>query len=282
LVEYEQVIRFFFIWDAQRYINGTKNSWIAFIFFNCFIIILILVGYISKRLVVQFTLYLLSSLFLLTNSIFSFILAFRNYILNIFISLAYFSFSIGFFLYTIKIWIALNSELRDRLRSIPEQQIPQLPEFHSRSLEDAMRFFVEVYHYIPKICDGVMLGEGFENSSEQVKGSTYGFENHYYSKVNNKCLNTFLRCRICNRFIDYGEEVFCPFCNAPYHETEFLEWLKIKAYCKDCNRELDLWELQTYLKKHNILNEKYSKLCKVCNKQIPDDAIFCIYCGNEV
>ena len=72
----------------------------------------------------------------------------------------------------------------------------------------------------------------------------------------------------------------CPFCYAPYHKLEFLEWLKVKANCKVCNKELDLWEFQKTQGK--ILDEKFLKKCKKCLNNNPNDAMFCVYCGEEL
>ncbi len=95
------------------------------------------------------------------------------------------------------------------------------------------------------------------------------------------CKNEFQRCKICHKPI--GEDiVFCPSCNAAYHKDEFLEWLKVKACCKECNSEIDIWEFQKVLERGHEIHEEASKLCPGCKKVIPTDANFCIYCGFQV
>ena len=112
--------------------------------------------------------------------------------------------------------------------------------------------------------------------------SSCGNENPETSKICKSCLNTIPNCLICNRAISAEQIVHCPFCNASYHKVEFFEWLKVKAICKNCNRELDLWEFQKYLEKDEYVKENSSMECPKCKKSIPGDSSFCIFCGLKI
>ena len=58
-------------------------------------------------------------------------------------------------------------------------------------------------------------------------------------------------CEICKDYIRDDEAVStCPFCHKDFHESEFLEWLKVKASCPVCKKEIDLWEFQKMSKKN--------------------------------
>ncbi|MFX0136233.1 MAG: zinc ribbon domain-containing protein, partial [Candidatus Hodarchaeota archaeon] len=70
--------------------------------------------------------------------------------------------------------------------------------------------------------------------------------------------------------------------DASAHKLEFLEWLKIKAKCPSCERELDIWEFQKILEQNKEVDEKYPLACPNCKKYIPIDANFCIYCGFKI
>lgn len=59
------------------------------------------------------------------------------------------------------------------------------------------------------------------------------------------CGNELKICEICHYYIKNNDEIsICPFCKTEFHKTEFLEWLKIKAACPICKKEIDLWEFQ--------------------------------------
>ncbi|MFX0132380.1 MAG: hypothetical protein ACFFDN_01915 [Candidatus Hodarchaeota archaeon] len=94
--------------------------------------------------------------------------------------------------------------------------------------------------------------------------------------------NGFPKCLICRKSIIGEEIVFCPFCNAPYHKKEFLEWLKVKAHCKICKKELDMWEFQKHSEKHEHIEEISSIKCQKCKNLIPSDSRFCIFCGVKI
>ena len=79
--------------------------------------------------------------------------------------------------------------------------------------------------------------------------------------------------------LPFVKSTFCPFCNAPYHRIEFFEWLKVKAYCPNCKKQLDLWDFQRYLKMQGEIEKISYKICPNCKKQVPTDAGFCISCG---
>ena len=109
-----------------------------------------------------------------------------------------------------------------------------------------------------------------------------GYENLSNSEECSHCLARFPRCFICRRLIISKDVVFCPLCNAPFHKSEFLEWLKVKAHCKICKKELDIWEFQKYLDQHEQLDEIYSIKCPECKKLISPDSNFCIFCGVKI
>ncbi|MFX0142418.1 MAG: hypothetical protein ACFFDN_52745, partial [Candidatus Hodarchaeota archaeon] len=58
------------------------------------------------------------------------------------------------------------------------------------------------------------------------------------------CHIEFPLCIICNQPIPLVELVQCPYCNTPFHNEEFLEWLKIKSGCPSCKQKLKLCEFQ--------------------------------------
>ncbi|MFX0139549.1 MAG: hypothetical protein ACFFDN_38260 [Candidatus Hodarchaeota archaeon] len=68
----------------------------------------------------------------------------------------------------------------------------------------------------------------------------------------NFCINCGYKlkfCLICKRYIKNEKEIAkCPFCNQEFHKTEFLEWIKIKASCAACEKQIDLWEFQNMYK----------------------------------
>ena len=97
-----------------------------------------------------------------------------------------------------------------------------------------------------------------------------------YAKFCEVCGNKFEECAICG--LKIGKDiVLCPFCKAPYHKSEFLEWLKVKAHCKKCNKEIDMWEFQKYLAGQDVENK--SLKCPNCGFLLPMDADFCVNCG---
>ena len=106
-------------------------------------------------------------------------------------------------------------------------------------------------------------------------------ENPRDAKMCKFCKNEFQTCKICGKNLGKDEVVYCPNCNAEFHKEEFLEWLKVRAHCKICNIEIDLWEFQKYLKEQN-LHQLESKMCLKCGKKIPVDAKFCISCGVKI
>jgi len=64
-------------------------------------------------------------------------------------------------------------------------------------------------------------------------------------KICNKCGYEIERCKICTKLIKLDDElVSCPYCGEKFHRQEFLEWLKIKAFCPNCRSEMDLWEFK--------------------------------------
>lgn len=78
------------------------------------------------------------------------------------------------------------------------------------------------------------------------------------SRICKNCFNEFLTCLICKRSISSEDQAFCPFCGASYHRIEFLEWLKVKAYCINCKKRLDMWEYQKFLKKSDTIGDNFS------------------------
>lgn len=84
-------------------------------------------------------------------------------------------------------------------------------------------------------------------SSKSIICPYCGKYNLIGSKTCKFCFKQFPICVICDRLITENDIVYCPFCNSPFHKREFLEWLKIKAYCKNCKKELDLWEFQKFI-----------------------------------
>ncbi|NVM02808.1 MAG: hypothetical protein HWN67_10755 [Candidatus Helarchaeota archaeon] len=133
-----------------------------------------------------------------------------------------------------------------------------------------------------KIYERVHLGKEFTLPSKPLICSSCGNANPENAKICKSCLNNIPKCLICNRAISAEQIVYCPFCNAYYHKTEFFEWLKVKAICKNCNKELDLWEFQKYSKQPEHLDEIASINCPNCKKTIPRDANFCIFCGIKI
>ena len=64
-------------------------------------------------------------------------------------------------------------------------------------------------------------------------------------KVCSKCGYDIVRCKICQKIIKLDEDIVeCPYCGEQFHRGEFLEWLKIKAFCPNCRTEMDLWEFK--------------------------------------
>ncbi len=133
-----------------------------------------------------------------------------------------------------------------------------------------------------KIHEKVHLSEEFEIPSKPLICSSCGNANPRSAKICKSCLNNIPKCLICNRTISAEQIVYCPFCNANYHKAEFFEWLKVKAICKNCNKELDLWEYQKYLEKDEYIKESSSIECPKCKKSIPSDSSFCIFCGLKI
>lgn len=64
-------------------------------------------------------------------------------------------------------------------------------------------------------------------------------------KVCKRCGFEIHKCRICSRIIKLDDDlVRCPYCGEKFHREEFLEWLKIKAFCPNCKVQMDLWEFR--------------------------------------
>ena len=64
-------------------------------------------------------------------------------------------------------------------------------------------------------------------------------------KVCRKCGYEIERCKICSKIFKLDDIIVsCPFCSQRFHRNEFLEWLKIKAFCPNCRTEMDLWEFK--------------------------------------
>lgn len=134
---------------------------------------------------------------------------------------------------------------------------------------------------LDKLKNRVKLGEEFLTPTKFIICPTCNSENLIDSKICKSCSNYFPICIICRKVVSKEDLIYCSFCNAPSHRLEFLEWLKVKAYCPNCKRELDVWEFQKYIKEQNFQHLD-SKICKKCKKNIPNDALFCIYCGIKV
>ncbi|MFX0138480.1 MAG: hypothetical protein ACFFDN_32860 [Candidatus Hodarchaeota archaeon] len=130
-----------------------------------------------------------------------------------------------------------------------------------------------------KIFPRVHLGEEFLTPSKPIICMSCGMTNPKESRICKFCHVRLPICAICERTISMEDLVYCLYCDATHHKLEFLEWLKIKAHCINCNRELDLWEFQKFLKEHGDIEEISSKLCIKCKKLIPIDSQFCIFCG---
>jgi len=65
-------------------------------------------------------------------------------------------------------------------------------------------------------------------------------------KVCRRCGFEIERCKICSKIIKLDDEIVsCPYCGEKFHKDEFLEWLKVKAFCPNCRSELDLWEFKS-------------------------------------
>lgn len=120
-----------------------------------------------------------------------------------------------------------------------------------------------------------------------------GYQNKIDAKKCKKCSTEFSKCTICKKIIPVVDVVFCPYCKAPFHKDEILEWLKVKASCPNCEKEIDMWEYQNYLNMYEKIEEISSKLlrkiqetssnaCRNCKKNIPIDSNFCIFCGYKL
>ncbi len=278
----EDLIFLILIWIGNWDISGTINCWIGFLIFGTITGTLILIGYIIKNKEAKFLLNMMASVFLLVPNIFAFSLVARNYIFNIYIALILFFLSNGFIIYTIIQGKKVYKELILEGKIFPSRsQIQKLSRSDVSNLELASRIYERKGSSNPKIYEKVRLGDEFEIPSKQLICSICDYKNPSDSRICRSCYSKFLTCLICNKPISKDEEIFCPYCSAPYHEREFLEWLKIKAHCKNCKKDLDLWEFQKYLEEREKDNELYSKLCIKCKKFIPIDANFCIYCGEK-
>ncbi|MFX0135102.1 MAG: zinc ribbon domain-containing protein [Candidatus Hodarchaeota archaeon] len=135
---------------------------------------------------------------------------------------------------------------------------------------------------IKNIHPKVHLDDSFIDHSKPLTCPVCNYKNPSESKLCISCYSKFLKCSICEKQISKEDLVFCPYCSAPYHEREFLEWLKVKAHCKNCKNDLDLWDFQIYLEEREKDYELHSKMCIKCKKHIPMDANFCIYCGLKI
>ncbi|MHA1578182.1 MAG: RING finger protein [Candidatus Freyarchaeota archaeon] len=55
------------------------------------------------------------------------------------------------------------------------------------------------------------------------------------------------RCIVCNLKIKEGENiVYCPFCGLPSHRDHLLEWLKIKGFCPNCGKPLNIKDVKKW------------------------------------
>ncbi len=138
-----------------------------------------------------------------------------------------------------------------------------------------------------------LFDENYLKGPQTIQCPICGIENSLIAKKCKNCSTEFQKCIICKKKMALVEAVFCPFCNACFHKIEFLEWLKTKAQCPNCKKEIDMWEFQKYLEQQEMLEqvtnksdhkiEKLSfKICTSCNKQIPKDSIYCIFCGIRI
>ncbi len=130
-----------------------------------------------------------------------------------------------------------------------------------------------------KILPKVKLGKGFYKLYKYTICPVCNKKNLLTSSTCKYCLTKFARCNLCQNYIGKEDVVYCPSCKATYHKLEFLEWLKVKAFCVRCKKELDLWEFQKYLEENKQEGQLPSKFCINCGRYIPIDANFCIYCG---
>ena len=117
---------------------------------------------------------------------------------------------------------------------------------------------------------------------EKIICPNCGNQNSPYRLICDSCRNEIPKCNICKKRISGSYLVNCPFCKAPFHKDEILEWLKTKAFCPSCKKELDLWEFQDILKKQKDMEEKTSVKCPKCKSLIPKNSKFCINCGLQI
>lgn len=55
------------------------------------------------------------------------------------------------------------------------------------------------------------------------------------------------KCTVCNLKIKVEDrKVYCPFCGLPAHRDHLLEWLKIKGFCPNCAKPLDIKEVRKW------------------------------------
>ncbi len=133
-----------------------------------------------------------------------------------------------------------------------------------------------------KIYSKVHMDKDLVIASEEIICPNCGQNNSSYRVRCTSCGNELPKCIICKRRVSGENLVFCPFCSAPYHLGEFLEWLKTKANCPNCKKELDLWEFQNILKNQDQIEENSSNECPRCNFMMPNDSKFCINCGLQI
>jgi hypothetical protein len=51
-------------------------------------------------------------------------------------------------------------------------------------------------------------------------------------------------CIVCHHPIEFSDSILvCPHCRGQAHRIHFLEYLKVKGTCPNCQRELDGFEL---------------------------------------
>ncbi|NVM02298.1 MAG: hypothetical protein HWN67_08170 [Candidatus Helarchaeota archaeon] len=279
----EHLIFLILFGEANRYLTLPIKFWMGFLIFGTIAGTFILFGHIVKIKEGKFFLNLLAIIFLLPSNFSAFILVAFNYIFNIIFALILFFLSIGFSIYTIN---QGNNIKNKRLRS---EGIIQLRSRIKRAVKNILIDSIESGP-ISRVTQGtksdphskVHLDDSFIDHSKPLVCPICNYKNPSESRLCISCYSKFLKCSICKKQISKEDEVFCPFCSAPYHKRGFFEWLKVKAHCKNCKKDLDLWEFQKYHNENGQEHDLPSKFCINCRRYIPIDANFCIYCGFKI